>query len=448
MAVVTTPNRGYPFPETDINLESSNGYLRSTIFTIDTDIQALFNNKANKGESYTTAQTDQLFADFDKYGEYTTGDVRGKNELNLKTDTFANPGFYSKIEVNDKGLVIGYAQLTKADVSDFTEGNYAHLSGDETIDGLKTFPKLVTLQGGIVGYETSIFNDAATSDLSKTWTSAKLISKFSDYVLTTDFTDADILAKIKNVDGVGSGLEAESLNGQAAAWYLDFPNFTSLPTTIGGYGITNASVKATLEANADTNTLTDDAAARVSKLPVDTAQEILDINTLLTSDDATLDELQEVVNYIKVNRTNLDALTLDNIAETATNKWFTAIEKTKLGLIEDNATADQTKADIDALLIDAATVNSLTVETAVPASAIFTDTVYDDTTIQGEVDLNTAKRSYPLADETKLGLIGVNGDTASRPASPAIAQQYYDTTLGLPIWFNGTDWTNAAGTVV
>jgi len=35
------------------------------------------------------------------------------------------------------------------------------------------------------------------------------------------------------------------------------------------------------------------------------------------------------------------------------------------------------------------------VETAVPAGAVFIDTVYDDTDIQDEVDLNTAKVSYP-----------------------------------------------------
>jgi len=55
------------------------------------------------------------------------------------------------------------------------------------------------------------------------------------------------------------------------------------------------------------------------------------------------------------------------------------------------------------------------VETAVPLGAIFTDTdtVYNDTAIQSEVDLNTAKRTYPSVDEAKLGLIeaGATNDT-------------------------------------
>ena len=46
-----------------------------------------------------------------------------------------------------------------------------------------------------------------------------------------------------------------------------------------------------------------------------------DINELLTSDDTTLDELQEIVNYIKSNKTVLETLAINNIAglETALN---------------------------------------------------------------------------------------------------------------------------------
>lgn len=47
---------------------------------------------------------------------------------------------------------------------------------------------------------------------------------------------------------------------------------------------------------------------RVLKGLVDT------INTLLQSDDSSLDELQEIVNYIKLNRADLSALGIDNIA--------------------------------------------------------------------------------------------------------------------------------------
>jgi len=41
------------------------------------------------------------------------------------------------------------------------------------------------------------------------------------------------------------------------------------------------------------------------------------------------------------------------------------------------------------------------------------------------------------------------GATADRPTRGLqIGQQYYDTTLGIPIWYNGTVWKNASGTTV
>jgi hypothetical protein len=41
------------------------------------------------------------------------------------------------------------------------------------------------------------------------------------------------------------------------------------------------------------------------------------------------------------------------------------------------------------------------------------------------------------------------GLTADRPAiNRQIGQFYFDTTLGYPIWWNGTVWKNASGTTV
>ena len=42
-----------------------------------------------------------------------------------------------------------------------------------------------------------------------------------------------------------------------------------------------------------------------------------------------------------------------------------------------------------------------------------------------------------------------NGITAARPAENLqIGQFYFDTTLGYPIWYDGTDWVDSSGTVV
>jgi len=46
-----------------------------------------------------------------------------------------------------------------------------------------------------------------------------------------------------------------------------------------------------------------------------------------------------------------------------------------------------------------------------------------------------------------------SGTTAHRPTNTttaplAVGQFYFDTTLGYPIWWNGTVWKNASGTTV
>ena len=40
------------------------------------------------------------------------------------------------------------------------------------------------------------------------------------------------------------------------------------------------------------------------------------------------------------------------------------------------------------------------------------------------------------------------GATGSRPTAMQVGQRYFDTTLGIPIWWNGTNWINASGATV
>lgn len=42
----------------------------------------------------------------------------------------------------------------------------------------------------------------------------------------------------------------------------------------------------------------------------------------------------------------------------------------------------------------------------------------------------------------------LNGTTAARPVVTLVGTEYFDTTLGLPIWWDGADWVNATGAVV
>lgn len=105
---------------------------------------------------------------------------------------------------------------------------------------------------------------------------------------------------------------------------------------------------------------TDDTKALSAQQGVVLKNYVDNINLLIQSDDTTLDELQEIVDFIKLNRSDLDTLTLDNIAETATKKIMTDVERLKLAGIETNATADQTDVEIEALYEGLANTNKYT----------------------------------------------------------------------------------------
>jgi len=45
------------------------------------------------------------------------------------------------------------------------------------------------------------------------------------------------------------------------------------------------------------------------------------------------------------------------------------------------------------------------------------------------------------------GYVTMNGVSASRPTSSVVGQFYFDTTLGYPVWWDGTKFVDATGTV-
>lgn len=52
----------------------------------------------------------------------------------------------------------------------------------------------------------------------------------------------------------------------------------------------------------------------------------------------------------------------------------------------------------------------------------------------------------PIASSNNL--VWANGNTASRPSFAAVGHMFYDTSLGIPIWYTGTIWIDAAGNPV
>jgi hypothetical protein len=74
--------------------------------------------------------------------------------------------------------------------------------------------------------------------------------------------------------------------------------------------------------------------------------------------------------------------------------------------------------------------------------------VYDQRYID---QLTNALRLYfnQIDNFTQNVTVPPSGTTANRPTERLeVGQYYFDTTIGRPIWYNGTNWINAAGTVV
>jgi hypothetical protein len=65
--------------------------------------------------------------------------------------------------------------------------------------------------------------------------------------------------------------------------------------------------------------------------------------------------------------------------------------------------------------------------------------------------LNNALRLYfnTIDNFTQNVITPAQGDTASRPTlSLLVGQVYFDTDLGIPIWYDGANWVDATGATV
>jgi DNA-binding protein YbaB len=81
-------------------------------------------------------------------------------------------------------------------------------------------------------------NNQITLSLDSAYINSLIASAFGS--LSSDSINA-ILNALKTVDGIGSGLDADLLDGQQGAYYLNFTNLTNLPSTLLGHGISSSS---------------------------------------------------------------------------------------------------------------------------------------------------------------------------------------------------------------
>lgn len=191
-----------------------------------------------------------------------------------------------------------------------------------------------------------------------------------------------------------SGVTADVYNSVAVDEYGHVVSGYN-PTTLSGYGITDAVSKNELSSHNTSSTAHTDIKELISQLSER-------LNALADSEDIDLDQLSEIVAYIKANRELIDSITtskvsvsdiVDNLDSTSTNKPLSANQGRLLGSMinELSEKADNAKDDMD---------NKL--KSYLPLSGgIMTGDIKWSTGANGvSYSLNTGKISFGLPNRT------------------------------------------------
>ena len=132
----------------------------------------------------------------------------------------------------------------------YTTNNYiqtfvaAEVAGivDSAPAALDTLNELAAALGDDANFSTTVSNQiglrATNTYVNSTFSSNNYLqSQLSTKLNSSSYTASDVLTKIKTVDGSGSGLDADLLDGQQGSYYLDWTNTTNKPDpviTLGG----------------------------------------------------------------------------------------------------------------------------------------------------------------------------------------------------------------------
>lgn len=156
------------------------------------------------------------------------------------------------------GMNISTHNLTGLDTDDLNEGStnlyytttrfntdFGNKSTTDLTEGTNLYHTTARARGAISG-TGDISYDSATGVIS--------FNNSSGYLTTETYSDANaLITAVKTVDGTGSGLDADLLDGQDGSYYLNYTNLTNKPTSILNFSISDGTAGQVLQTDGSGN---------------------------------------------------------------------------------------------------------------------------------------------------------------------------------------------------
>jgi hypothetical protein len=367
-----------------------------------------------------------------------TGNVDGRD---VSADGTKLDGIESGATADQTATEIKSAYESNANTNAYTDAEVTKLAGIEAnATGDQTAAEILTALKTVDGSGSGLDADLLDGQSSAYYATATAVSANTTKLAgieanaTGDQSAAEILAAVKTVDGSGSGLDADLLDGQSSTYYATATAVSANTTKLAGIESgatgdqTGAEIKALYEAQSDTNAFDDAAVTKLAGIAAGATNNTAELSTLsdrvtdvegdvsaiLTGAAADKDSFAEIVTLINSVDTTNDTAFGTHVANTS-NPHSVTKAQVGLGSVDNTSdaakpisTATQTALDTKQAAGTYNTIIGTDTDVAYTGATVLSTVTLTDGVVQGHTS-----RTLTLAD---LGYTGVtNANNYSHP---------------------------------
>ena len=202
------------------------------------NLDATYNNGTLGVGSTLTSNSNGAFPAIDGVTIATT--TPGSNGVLVKNQTnAAHNGRYNLTQIGDAETPWILTRCAVCDESDEIAGSYVFVKAGTTLGGTGWVAYVVDPSTFVVGTNNITYFQFSGAGTYNAGTGLSLVGNqfnntgvLSVNSLTGDVSAQNILDAVKTVDGSGSGLDADTLDGQDSSYYLDWTNTTNKPDPV------------------------------------------------------------------------------------------------------------------------------------------------------------------------------------------------------------------------